>query len=107
MSHNYETQRRDTYATFAQAGRGVKLPKTSVVDFIFFIEELDANWGALEKALQAEGFKTRRLGDGETLIASFGPIAVTPEEIWQHERTATGIALRHDFYPDGWELAEE
>jgi hypothetical protein len=105
MSHNYETQRRETYATFKNI-QGIKLPKTAVVDFIFFIEELDANWGALEKALQAEGFTTKRLGDKETLIASFGPIAITPEEIWQHERTATSIALKHDFYPDGWELAD-
>jgi hypothetical protein len=105
MSHNYETQRRETYASFKNI-QGVKLPKTAVVDFIFFIEELDANWASLEKALQAEGFKTKRLSDGETLIASYGPIPVTPEDIWQHERTATGIALKHDFYPDGWELAE-
>ena len=106
MSHNYETQRRETYATFKEAGRGVKLPKTAVVEFLFFIEELDANWGSLEKALRAEGFTTKRKGDNETLIASIGPIPVTPEEIWQHERIATTIALNHDFYPDGWELAE-
>jgi hypothetical protein len=105
MSHNYEAQRRDTYASFKNI-QGVKLPATAVVDFIFFIEELDANWAALEKALQAEGFKTRRDGDGETLIASFGPMPVTPEAIWLQERAATSLALKHDFYPDGWELAD-
>lgn len=105
MSHNYETQRRETYDTFKNI-QGIKLPKTAVVDFMFFIEELDANWAALERALQAEGFSTKRMSDKETLIASVGPIAVTPEEIWQHERNATGIALKHDFYPDGWELAD-
>lgn len=105
MSHNYESQRKDTYATFAQS-KGVKLPKEAVVDFIFFLEELDANWGALEKALKAEGFRTRRLEDGVTLIASYGPMPVTPEAIWLQERAATTIALKHDFYPDGWELAE-
>ncbi|MBD1204496.1 MAG: hypothetical protein H9533_10200 [Rhodobacteraceae bacterium] len=103
MSHNFEAQRRETFATF----KGVKgLPAQSVVDFIFFIEETDANWGAFEKALKARGFKTRRVGDGETVIASFGPIPVTPEAIWDKERLATEIALAHDFYPDGWELAE-
>lgn len=106
MSHNYETQRRDTYATFKAAGTSVKLPKTAVVDYMFFIEELDANWVSLEKALQAEGFRTTRPSDGETIIASYGPIPVTPEDIWQYERIATTIALKHDFYPDGWELAE-
>ena len=106
MSHNYETQRRDTYATFKAAGKSVKLPKTAVVEFIFFIEELDANWAALEKALRAAGYTTKRLQDGETLVASFGPIPVTPEAIWLAEREATTLALAHDFYPDGWELAE-
>ncbi|MES2666397.1 MAG: ribonuclease E inhibitor RraB [Pseudomonadota bacterium] len=105
MSHNYETQRRDTYASFKNT-QGVKLPKEAVVEFLFFIEELDANWKALEKALQAAGFRTRRLEDGVSLVASFGPMPVTPEAIWQQEREATSIALKHDFYPDGWELAE-
>ena len=82
------------------------MPAQSVIDFIFFVEETDANWGAFEKALKARGFKTRRVGDGETVIASFGPIPVTPEAIWDKERLATEIALAHDFYPDGWELAE-
>ncbi len=105
MTHNFESQRKDTYATFAQS-KGVKLPKEAVIDFIFFIEELDANWAALEKAMQAAGFKTRRLPDNETLIASYGPMPVTPEAIWQQERESTSIALKYEFYPDGWELAE-
>ena len=105
MTHNYEQQRKDTYASFKNI-QGVKLPKEAVVDFIFFIEELDANWGALERALKAEGFRTRRLDDAETLIASYGPMPVTPEAIWLQERIATTIALKHEFYPDGWELAE-
>jgi hypothetical protein len=29
---------------------------------------------------------------------------VTPEAIWAEERLATEIALKHDFYPDGWDL---
>lgn len=106
MSHNYEAQRRETYATFKAAGTGVKLPKTAVIDYLFFIEELDASWSSLEKALRAEGFRPRRLPDGMTLVASFGPIPVTPEAIWEQERIATTIALKHDFYPDGWELAD-
>lgn len=106
MAHNYETQRRETYATFKAAGTGVKLPKAAVVEYLFFIEELDASWEALEKALTKEGFRTKRAKDGMTIVASYGPIPVTPEDIWQHERIATTIALKHDFYPDGWELAE-
>jgi hypothetical protein len=105
MDHNFEAQRRDTYDTFKQS-KGISLPKTAVIDYAFFIEELDASWPALERALRLEGFKTRRLTDGETLVASIGPIPVTAEEVWKYERIATSIALKHDFYPDGWELAE-
>lgn len=105
MSHNYEAQRRETFETFAEAGREVKLPKTAKVDFFFFIEETDANWDAFEKALRAKGFTTKRKRDGDTLVATTGPIAVTPDSIWAQERIATEIALKHDFYPDGWDLA--
>jgi hypothetical protein len=105
MDHNFETQRRETYDTFKQS-KGVSLPKTAVVEYAFFIEEMDASWPALERALRLEGFGTRREKDGETLTAWIGPIPVTPEDIWHWERIATSIALKHDFYPDGWELAE-
>jgi hypothetical protein len=105
MTHDYAAQRRETFQTFKQA-KGVSLPKVAVVDYSFFIEELDASWPALERALRLAGFRTRRLKDGETLVASFGPIPVTPEAIWEQEKIATEIALKHDFYPDGWELAE-
>ncbi len=104
MDHNFETQRRETFDTFKQS-KGTSLPKTAVVEYAFFIEELDASWPALERAMRMEGFQTRR-ADKDTLIASIGPIAVTAEEIWKYERISTSIALKHDFYPDGWELAE-
>ena len=104
MSHDYAAQRRETFQTFKQS-KGVSLPKEAVVEYAFFIEELDASWPAFERALRLAGFTTRRLNDGETLIAAMGPIPVTPEAIWLHEHNATEIALKHDFYPDGWELA--
>jgi hypothetical protein len=105
MDHNFEAQRRETFDTFRQS-KGISLPKMAVVEYSFFIEENDASWPALERALRMEGFQTRRLKDGETLVASIGPIPVTAEEIWKYERIATTVALKHDFYPDGWELAE-
>jgi hypothetical protein len=104
MDHNFEAQRRETFDTFRQS-KGISLPKTAVVEYAFFIEEMDASWPALERALRIEGFQTRR-ADKDTLVASIGPIAVTAEEIWKYERISTSIALKHDFYPDGWELAE-
>ncbi len=103
MSHDYARQRRETFDTFRQS-RGVKLPERAVVDFAFFVEENDADWARFERVLRAKGFRSKRLKDGETLIASVGPIAVTAEEIWHWEELATGIALQFDFYPDGWEL---
>lgn len=103
MAHNYEAQRRETFATF----KGAKgLPEMSAVDFLFFVEELDADWAAFEKALRARGFSTRRLGDRESVVATSAAIPVTPEAVWDRERVATEIALAHDFYPDGWELAD-
>lgn len=103
IAHKYEAQRRETFASF----KGVKnLPAASVVEFVFYLEETDANWAGFEKELKAKGFKTERENDGVTLIASIGPIPVTPEAIWEKERLSTEIALRHDFYPDGWDLGE-
>ena len=37
MDHNFEAQRRETYDTFRQS-KGISLPKTSVVEYAFFIE---------------------------------------------------------------------
>ena len=103
MAHNYEAQRRETFETFRKAPKGQKLPETAVVDYLFFVEENDASWPAFERALRLKGFKTRR--EGEHLIASYGPIPVAPEPIWANEKLSTEIALAHDFYPDGWDLA--
>ncbi len=103
MSHDYARQRRDTFDSFRQWKAG-ELPARAVADYHFFLEELDADWEALERGLKAQGFCTRRLDDGETLVASVGPIATTPEEVWRWEELATRLALKHDFYPDGWEL---
>ena len=105
MAHDYAAQRRETFETFKSIPRGQKLPETAVVDFLFFVEEDDANWGAFQKALKAQGFQTRR--DAGNLIASYGPMPVTPEAIWEQEKVATELAIAYDFYPDGWDLGED
>ncbi len=102
MKHDFEEQRRETWQTFAEAGGS--LPGTAVVDFIFFVEETDADWDAFAAALRKAGFRPERQDDGETLIARCGPMPVTPEDVWAREREATEIALRFEFYPDGWDL---
>lgn len=103
MTHDYARQRRETFDTFRQS-KGVKLPARAVVDYEFFIEENDADWAGFERALRAKGFRTKRLKDGDTVVASIGPVPVTADEIWHWEEMATAIALAFDFYPDGWEL---
>ena len=103
MSHDYARQRRETFDTFRQS-RWVKLPDRAGVAYAFCVEENDADWARFERVLRAKCFRSKRLKDGETLIASVGPIAVTAEEIWHWEELATGIALQFDFYHDGWEL---
>ena len=108
MTHNYEAQRRETFQTFEQAAKDkIKLPKESVVEFLFLVEEVDANWPGAEKALKAKGFHTKRDSENDLLIASFGPIPITPEAIWAQERIATEIAISFDFYPDGWDLGTD
>ena len=103
MRHNFAAQRKDTFDTFRQS-KGIRLPERAVVDYAFFVEENDADWAAFERVLKAKGFRVRRLKDGETVIASIGPIAVTADEIWRWEEVATKVALEFDFFPDGWEL---
>lgn len=107
MSHDYDAQRAETFESFAALGGGAFVPARAVVTFQFFPEETEADWAGLEAALQARGFSTGRFEEEETLDASIGPIAVTPEAIWQHERVATGIALEFAFEPDGWVLMED
>ncbi|WP_395002550.1 hypothetical protein [Cypionkella sp.] len=102
--HDFREQRADTFETFAKVGRGVKLPKTSVVVFEFIAEEVETNWAAAEKALRAKGFRTSHAGD--VLEARIGPIAIEAETVWQWERLATECVLPFEFYPDGWELAD-
>lgn len=103
MTHDYARQRRETLDTFRQS-KGVKLPERAVIDYAFFVEENDADWAGFERALKAKGFRVKRLKDGETVIASVGPVPVTADEVWHWEEKATAIALAFDFYPDGWEL---
>lgn len=103
--HDFREQRADTFETFATVGRGVKLPKTAVVVFEFIAENIDTKWSAVEKALRAKGFNTSH--QGEILSARIGPITIDAETIWQWEHLATEIVLPFDFYPDGWELADD
>ena len=102
MAHDFETQRRETFDTFKELPKGEKLPERADIDFLFFPEDEGANYAPLSAALKAKGFRISR--DEELLVATKGPMPVTADAIWAEERLATEIALKHDFYPDGWDL---
>lgn len=104
MRHNFDAQRRETFDTFREMPKGEKLPDRAEVDFLFLPEEEEARYAPLEKALKAKGFKVSR--DDDLLVATV-TLAITPEAIWEAEKTATEIALGFDFYPDGWDLGVE
>ena len=107
MSHDFEAQRAETFETFVEMKGQVKLPKQAVVYYQFYAEDLHPDWASVEKALKAKGFKTERDEDEGILVASIGPIEVTPETIWHHERIATEAVLPSDFFPDGWEMTTD
>lgn len=103
--HDYRTQRADTFESFATVSKGMKLPKMAVVLYEFIAEEIDTKWAAVEASLRAKGFKTHHNGD--LLQARIGPISIDPETVWEWERLATETVLPFEFYPDGWELADD
>lgn len=106
MKHDFEDQRRETFDTFDELRKqGEALPARSILEVYLLAEGGEANWGGAEKSLLAKGFATERDEDGDTLIvATKTAIAITPDAIWQIEKEITGIGLKFDFVPDGWEF---
>lgn len=105
MSHDYKAQKAETFESFAAFA--AEAPATATIAYQFYPEDIDANWDGLQKALEARGFRTRRDDDDELLDALIGPLRISAETIWQHEKIATEIALKFDFTPDGWGLMED
>ena len=103
--HDWKEQRAETFDTFKQAGRGVKLPKEAVVVFFFLAEEVKPQWAAAEKALRARGFVTRHDAD-QIEARTPQPIPVTAEAIWDWEKAGTEEVIAFDFWPDGWEIED-
>ncbi|MEF3046334.1 ribonuclease E inhibitor RraB [Pseudotabrizicola sp. L79] len=106
MKHDFDGQKRETFETFDELKKlGETLPDLSILEVYLLAEGADANWGAAEKALSAQGFKTERDREGETLIvATKSAIRMTPDAIWEVERQISEIGLKFDFVPDGWEF---
>ena len=104
-THDYAAQRRETVETFRDMPKETVLPAVSDVDFLFFAEETDADWAGLERVLTELGFRCSR--DDDLLVARCGPMPVTAVAVWEKERIATEVALRFEFYPDGWDLGSD
>lgn len=107
MTHDYEAQRAETFETFVELRKQDGVPERAVVHFLFYAEDLEPDWGAVERALTAKGFVVERDEEEAMIDAAYGPIKVTPESIWEYERMATEIALQSEFYPDGWDMLED
>jgi hypothetical protein len=103
--HDWQTQKSETFSTFREGARGVKLPAEAVVVFFFLAEEIKPNWAAAEEALRSRGFKTRHDAD-QIEARTPGPIPVSAEAIWEWEKAGTEEVLPFDFWPDGWEIED-
>ncbi len=106
MTHDYDAQRAETFATFDEIGRIDDLPKRAEVNFLFLADDLDPPFEKAGKLLQNKGFRTEVDAEGETLEARIGPVEVSAEAIWDYERQATELVLPLGFEPDGWEIVE-
>ena len=105
--HDWQDQRDETFQTFVAMEDGVVLPKEAVLYYQFYAEEVDPDWAGAEAALGKLGFQCERDEEEGLLVASFGPIPVTPGAIWTQEKRATEVMLAFGFEPDGWELVTE
>ncbi|QYK40541.1 MAG: hypothetical protein KF887_14080 [Paracoccaceae bacterium] len=104
--HDWDGQRAETFETFAELGEMSDLPTRAVVHFLFIAENVEPDWAGFEAALRAKGFAPEWDEDEGMVDAAFGPMPVTAEAIWAKEREATEIALRFEFWPDGWDMLE-
>lgn len=105
MSHDYKAQKAETFDSFAAFA--AEAPAVATIAYQFYPEDIDADWQGVQQALAARGFRTTRDDDDELLDAMIGPLEISAEVIWQHEKIATEIALKFDFTPDGWGLLED
>lgn len=105
MSYDYKAQKAETFESFEAFAADA--PEVAIITYQFYPEDIDANWDGVQKALQDRGFRTNRDDEDELLDAMIGPLKISADVIWQHEKIATEIALKFDFTPDGWGLLEE
>ncbi|MFW2588646.1 ribonuclease E inhibitor RraB [Sagittula sp. SSi028] len=108
MSHDYDAQRAETRATYAELQAAHGLPEFADVDY-FLVPAAKSDWQPLAKALADEGYDCEWVEDdgeanGPYLVATLFEQIISADGIWLGEEVATRIALSHGFEPDGWGL---
>ncbi|WP_435312285.1 ribonuclease E inhibitor RraB [Primorskyibacter sedentarius] len=104
MSHDFDTQKDQTFANYAELSDANDLPDTADVDYFFLPAEDDADWRALADALSRDGYDCEFVEDDGApyLVATLSDQAISAASIWMGEEVATRVALSHGFTPDGW-----
>lgn len=102
MSHDFDSQRAETFDTFGQLSRKHRLPAEAALDFQFVPVDGKADWPAFEAAAKALGHATRRYEGGDCIEVTTGPVPLDAATIWTHERALTEAALETGFAADGW-----
>ncbi|MGR3323536.1 MAG: ribonuclease E inhibitor RraB [Pseudooceanicola sp.] len=105
MSHDFASQKQETFASFAELAKDNDLPEEADIDF-FFVPGDGADWQPVAEALGDEGFVTEWVEEDEDgggyLVATLPDQPLSATAIWMAEEHATRIALDRGFAPDGW-----
>ena len=102
MSHDWQTQKAETFQTFKQGARGVKLPKEAVVVFYFLAEGIKPQWAAAEKALalfkdiEASGGFLHQLKEG-TIQRKIQESAAKEQELFDLGEVGKGFHGRRNW----------
>lgn len=107
MAHDYDAQKAQTFAVYADLEGGNSLPDMADIDYFFVRTAQDADWRALADILSRQGFACEYIEDDPDadqpyLVASLTEQALSADGIWISEKLATQFAVEHGFAPDGW-----
>ena len=109
MAHDFDAQRKDTFATFAELSSDHGLPDEADIDYFLVPGSDNADWRPLADALSNAGYACEWIeaaapDEAAYLVATLAETAVTAMSIWIGEEVATKEGLAHGFTPDGWGL---
>ncbi len=105
MTHDFASQKAETFATYAELRAEHGLPDEADVDYFLIPAQEGADWRVLAEALTLDGYDCQWIEDDEGapyLVATLPDQAISATGIWLGEEVATRHALEHGFAPDGW-----